>query len=69
MLRINPKDALTTSERMNLMSEINSLNFLDQLSYSTDGCDYSIIIKLKSGFLFKPKYSNNFIFIDDYNFT
>jgi len=68
MIKIN-KDTLSKDDRKKLISEIESMKFLDELFYTYEGRhDYSTIIKVESGFLFKHKYSENFIFLNDINF-
>lgn len=52
------------SERERLISKIDSMQKFDELRYNhNEGPDFNVIIKLNSGFLFKGKFTENYIYV------
>lgn len=61
---------LSKSDRERLAKEIEKMEMFDELTYCIEyGNDFNNIIKLNNGYLFKAKYTDNYVYIAGADFV
>lgn len=61
---------LDKSKREQLIKEIKNMEMFDELTYTIDddGATRNYLVKLNPGYLFKAKFSSNYVYVPEIDF-